>query len=126
MNTLHLMKNQTLTEEAECGLQQNVSSPPPNIVTTSTPTKYEELNEISYLKQAVIDETKDDVLEENKGEDIHIDLNESVVETTEFSKVVSKHPLAVRPTNLKSSSNKPTNRRHFGMFAAVSSSKENC
>ena len=45
------MKNQTLTEEAECGLQQNVSSPPPNIVTTSTPTKYEELNEISYLKQ---------------------------------------------------------------------------
>ena len=102
-----------------------MSSPPPNTVITSTPTKYEELNEISYVKQAVIDETKDDVVEENKGEDIQIDLNESIVEITEFSKVVSKHTIAVQRilgdtndvilydqvhTKLKSSSNKPTKR----------------
>ena len=38
------------------------------------------------MKQAVIDETKDNVVEENEGEDIHIDLNESVVEKQNFPK----------------------------------------
>ena len=51
---------------------------------------------ISYVKQAVINETKDDVVEENKGEDIHIDLNESVVEKQNFQNLLVSMPLLYR------------------------------